>query len=214
MVRSIRAAGAAVLAAAALCGAAAGDEPAGGGKSVPASPLTLAVTGTAKYTFDPTPLTPESHKKLLEDAAKKGKDFPFGGRLPPVPDVNLKVELKNTSDRPVTVWVKGDPVILTLNLAGKGAVNLDPPVAMTQEFRVPQELKLDAGTSYTFPVRQLKSGPRGGTHFSYWTGPGEYDLTATLRTGVQPAPKGAEVTDGFGVVTLTSAPFKLTVAGK
>ncbi len=214
MVRTIRAAGAAVLAAAALAGAAAGDEPKAGGKSVPSSPLTLAITGTAKYAFDPTPLTPESHKKLLVDAAKKGKDFPFGGKLPPVPDVALKVELKNTSDRPVTVWVTGDPVILTLTLAGKGAVNLDPPVAMTREFRVPQELKLDAGKSQTFPVKQLKSGTRGITHHSYWTGPGEYDLTATLRTGVQPAPTGAEVTDGFGTVTLTSAPFKLTVGEK
>jgi hypothetical protein len=85
---------------------------------------------------------------------------------------------------------------------------------MTREFRVPQELKLDAGKSYTFPVNQLKSGTRGVTHFSYWSGPGEYDLTATLRTGVQPAPKGAEANDGFGTVTLTSAPFKLTVGEK
>jgi hypothetical protein len=114
----------------------------------------------------------------------------------------------------VTVWVTGDPVVLTLNLSGKGAFNLDPPIAMTREFRVPQELRLDAGKSHTFPVKQLKSGERGLTHYSYWTGPGEYDLTATLRTGVQPAPKGAKNIDGFGAVTVTSAPFRLTVEGR
>lgn len=112
----------------------------------------------------------------------------------------------------MTVWVKGDPVILTLNLSGKGAVNLDPPVAMTREFRIPQELKLDPGKSHTFAVKQLKSGMRGITHYNYWPGPGEYELTATLRTGVNPAPKGAEASEGFGQVTLKSPPFKLSVA--
>lgn len=212
MVRSILAAALAAVA----VGASAADEPKGGAKSVPPGvPLTLTIAGKAKYTFDPAPLTPEAYKKAVEEAAKPGKKFGgFGVKLPAPPVVDLTVELKNTSDKAVTVWTKGDPVVLTLNLSGPGAFNLDPPIAMTQEFRIPQELKLDAGKSHSFPVKQLKSGMRGLTHYSYWTGPGEYTLTATLRTGVQPVPKGATENDGFGVVTLTSPALKLTVEGK
>jgi hypothetical protein len=212
MVRSILAA---VLAVVAVGGSAA-DEPKGVAKSVPPGvPLTVTITGKAKYSFDPAPLSPEAYKTVIEDAAKLGKKVRgFGGKLPNPPAVDLTVELKNTSEQPVTVWKAGDPVMLTLTLSGKGAFNLDPPIAMTQEFRVPQELKLDPGKSHTIAVKQLKSGTRGVTHYSYWTAPGEYDLTATLRTGVQPVPKGATENDGFGVVTLTSPAFKLTVEGK
>lgn len=218
MVRSIRAAVTAALAAVAvLAGSSAADEKTAPPKSVPPGvPLTLTVTGKAKYVFDPAPLTAEAYKKAVEDAAKPGKKGGgFGGKaLPAPPAVDLTVELKNTSDKAVTVWTKGDPVVLTLNLSGPGAFNLDPPIAMTQEFRIPQELKLGPGKSHTFVVKQLKSGMRGLTRYSYWTGPGEYALTATLRTGVQPVPKGATENDGFGVVTLTSPAFKLTVEGK
>lgn len=220
MVRSIRAAvTAAVLTAVAVFAAgSAADEPKAAGKSVPPGvPLSLTITGKAKYAFDPAPLTPEAYKKAIEDAAKPGKKGlgGFGGKgLPAPPAVDLVVGLKNTSDKSLTVWKSGDPVMLTLNLSGPGAANLDPPIAMTQEFRIPQELKLEPGQSHSFPVKQLKSGTRGITHYSYWTGPGAYDLTATLRTGVQPVPKGATENDGFGVVTLTSAAFKLTVEGK
>lgn len=214
MVRSILAA---VLAAVAVsAGGSAADEPKGGGKSVPPGvPLTVTITGKAKYTFDPAPLTPEAYKKAIEDAAKPGKKLGgFGVKLPNPPAVDLTVELKNTSDKAVTVWKSGDPVVLTLNLSGPGAYNLDPPIAMTQEFRIPLELKLEPGKGHTLPVKQLRSGTRGITHYSYWTGPGEYELTATLRTGMQPVPKGATENDGFGVVTLTSPAFKLTVEGK
>ncbi|HYH68032.1 MAG TPA: hypothetical protein VD866_25275 [Urbifossiella sp.] len=214
MVRSMFAA---VLAAGAVvAGGSAADEPTAAPKSVPPGvPLTVTITGKAKYVFDPAPLTAEAYKKAVEDAAKPGKKFGgFGGKLPAPPAVDLTVELKNTSDKAVTVWKSGDPVVLTLNLSGKGSFNLDPPIAMTQEFRIPQELTLDAGKSFSFPVKQLKSGTRGVTHYSYWTAPGEYELTATLRTGVRPVPKGATENDGFGVVTLTSPAFKLTVEGK
>ena len=216
MVRSIRGAVAAgVLAAGVMAaGGAAADEPTAGPKSVPAGvPLTVTITGKAKYAFDTGALTPDAYKKAIEDAAKPGKKGlgGFGGKgLPAPPAVDLAVELKNTSDKAVTVWKSGDPVILTLNLSGPGSFNLDPPVAMTLEFRIPEAIKLDAGKSHTFPVKQLKSGTRGITHYSYWTAPGEYALTATLRTGLQPVPKVAMENDGFGVVTLTSAPFKLT----
>ncbi|QDU22007.1 hypothetical protein [Urbifossiella limnaea] len=218
MVRSIRAAmtAAGLAAAAVLTTGASADEAKAPPKSVPPGvPLVLTVSGKVKYTFDPAPLTADAYKKAIDNAAKPGKKgLGFGGKLPNPPVVDLTVELKNTSDKALTVWTKGDPVVLTLNLAGAGSANLDPPIAMTQEFRIPQETKLEPGKSYSWPVKQLKSGMRGATHYSYWTGPGEYELTASLRTGVQPVPKGATDNDGFGVVTLTSVPLKLTVEGK
>ncbi|HEX4610655.1 MAG TPA: hypothetical protein VH092_20865 [Urbifossiella sp.] len=214
MARTIRG----VLVAAVLAGlfvsGAGADEPKGGKAGPPGTPLAVTITGKAKYAFDPGSLSPEAYRKTIEDAARPDKKLPFGTKLPVPPEVDLVVELKNTSDRPVTMWANGDPVVLTLTLSGKGAYNLDPPIAMTREFRIPQEIKLDAGKTHALPVKMLKSGTRGVTHYGYWTGPGEYELTATLKTGVSPAPKGAQVNDGFGVVTLTSAPFKLSVEGK
>ena len=135
--------------------------------------------------------------------------------MPRPPAVDLAVEIKNTSDKPVKVWAKGDPVVLTLTLKGKGAVNIDPPLAFTQEFRIPEAVEIAPGKTHTIPVKSLTSGFRGRRTTRYWTEPGEYELVATLKTGVSPAPKGAkEGMDGFGLVTLTSAPFKLTVEEK
>lgn len=173
------------------------------------TPLELTVTGkTVTYTLDTGDLTPEAYKAKLDEALKGP------GRPPAAPAVDLTVEVKNTSDKPVTVWTKGDPVVLTLELKGKGAVNASPRLAFTREFRIPSGGEIAPGKSVALPVKSLVSGFRGMSKYSYWTAPGEYELVATLKTGMQPAPKGAKDFDGFGVVTLTSAPLKLTVEPK
>jgi hypothetical protein len=176
------------------------------------TPLELSITGKAtKYTLDTGGLSHADYKKKIEDATKK-KSI---GRPPAPPTVDLTVEIKNTSDKPVKVWTKGDPVVLTLELKGKGAVNADVLGPMTLEFRIPQALEIEPGKTASIAVKSLRSGMRGLTHYSFWTEPGEYELVAKLKTGVNPAPKGAkEGMDGFGVVTLTSAPLKLTVEEK
>jgi len=174
------------------------------------TPLELTVTGrTTKYTLDTGGMSAADYKKMVEDAAK-GKV-----KLPAAPTVDLAVEIKNTSDKTVKVWNKGDPVVLTLELKGKGAVNADRFGPMTLEFRIPEAVEIEAGKTHSIPVKSLTSGMRGTTKMAYWTEPGEYELVATLKTGMNPAPKGAkEGMNGFGVVTLTSAPFKLTVEEK
>jgi hypothetical protein len=170
------------------------------------TPLELTITGKAtSYTLDTGGLSAEAYRKKLADEAKTGKPLA-------VPAIDLAVEIKNTSDKGVQVWTTGDPVVLTLNLRGEGAVNLDPALAFTQEFRIPKSVEIPAGKSFVMPLKSLTSGFRGRAHVSYWTEPGEYELVATLKTGVSPSPKGAkEGMDGFGIVTLTSAPFKVTV---
>lgn len=176
------------------------------------TPLELTVTGkTTKYTLDTGGRSAADYKKAIE-AAAGGKGL---GRPPAAPAVDLVVEIKNTSDKPVTVWVKGDPVVLTLELKGKGAVNASPLLAFTQEFRIPSGVEIAPGKTYGIPVKALVSGFRGASKFSYWTEPGDYELVATFKTGVSPAPKGAKgIEDGFGTVTLTSPAFKVTVEEK
>lgn len=176
----------------------------------PATPLELTVTGkTTRYALDLGGRTADEFKTAIGTAAKAGR------RPPAAPAVDLSVEVRNTSDKPVTVWVTGDPVVLTLTLKGRGAMNVAPPLAFTEEFRSPMGVEIAAGKTHTIPVKALVSGYRGAAHWAYWLEAGEYELTATLKTGVSPAPKGAkDANDGFGAVTLTSAPLKLTVEAK
>jgi hypothetical protein len=194
----------------ALAGLAPGDDkkPEAPKSDPEGTPLELTIKGTAKYSLNTGGFSAADCKKYLEDTAKKGKPFS-------TPAVELTVEIKNTSDKNVKVWAAGDPAVLTLTLKGKGALDLDPPIAFTDEFRLPKSVEVEAGKTYTIPVKSLTSGFRGKAHVSYWTEPGDYELVATLKTGMSPAPKGAkEGMDGFGVVTLTSAPFKVTVEEK
>jgi len=173
----------------------------------PTTPLELRITGQPTYTLDIGRLSGAAYRSKIERAVSV-----VGGRPIAPPDVELVVEMRNTSDAPVRVWVKGDDVVLDLALTGAGAVNVEPQVFFTAEYRMPQAIDLRPGEVYPIPVKELGSGFRGVSRCSYWTEPGEYTLTAVLRTGVRPAPRGSEEgDDGFGLVTLTSAPLRIKV---
>ncbi len=178
------------------CGAGADDK---------AGPLALSISGTAKYKLDLGGKTEDEYKKAVRAAAADGTPLP-------APAVDLKIEVTNTTDKPLKLWAGGDPVVLTVRLKGKGALDLDPPLAFTEEFRLPVAVEIAAGKAHTFALKALTSGFRGRAHFAYWTATGEYELVAELKTGANPAPRGAEnAGDGFGKFTLTSKPFKVTV---
>jgi hypothetical protein len=186
------------------------EKPADKPKAEPeGTPLELSITGkTTTYTLDTGGLAADDYRKKAENEAKRGKPLA-------VPMIDLSVEIKNISDKAVQIWTSGDPVVLTLTLKGKGALNLDAAVAFTREFRLPKSAEVPAGKSFIIPFKSLTSGFRGRSHVSYWTEPGDYELVAALKTGVSPAPKGAkEGMNGFGLVTLTSAPFKVMVEAK
>ena len=192
-----------------LAGAA--DDKKDGPKADPKdAPLVLSITGKkTSYTLDRGGLTAATYVEMLA-AANKG-----GAKMPDPPAVDLAVEVMNTSDKPLTVWAKGDPVVLTLELKGKGAVNVEPPLAFTREFRIPEGVEIAPGKTHSIPLKSLMSGFRGRSKYAYWATAGDYELVATLKTGVSPAPKGAkDAGEGFGQVTLTSAPLKLTVEEK
>jgi hypothetical protein len=166
------------------------------------------VAKTTTYKLDLAGKTAEEYKKELKDAEKSGK-------VPPPPAVEMTLELKNTSDKDAQVWVGGDPVVIELNLQGKGAVSLKPRLAFTTIFIGPKPVKIEAGKTHSIPVTSLKYGFRGAAEMAYWTEPGEYKLTASIKTGISPAPKGTKDNgDGFGVVTLTTEPIKIKVEGK
>lgn len=199
-----------------LVGVAGADDKKDGPTAEPkGTPLELSITGKkTTYELNRGGLTAAAYVEMLAAANKAG------GKMPEPPAVELTVEVKNTSNKPVTVWVKGDSTDLSLELKevkGKGgaAINAAPPLAFTREFRIPEGVEIAPGKTHSFAVKNLMSGFRGRSKYAYWTAAGEYELVATLKTGVSPAPADAkDAGEGFGQVTLTSAPFKLTVAEK
>jgi hypothetical protein len=174
------------------------------------TPLEITITGKAvKFELDLGGLTSEEYKTKLEGLGKNS------GRPPATPKVDLAIEIKNTSDKAVTVWSAGDSVIVELELKGKGAVSLAPNLAFTREFRLPTAKEIAPGKTLSIPVKSLTAGFRGSSTFSYWTAPGDYELIAKFKTGMNPPPKGAkDAGEGFGTVTLTSAALKVTVEEK
>jgi hypothetical protein len=188
---------------------AAADDPPRQPSAVPkGTPVELSISGKTTYPLDLGGKTPEQFKKQIEDA---GDD---ASKLPKRPEVDLKLVIKNTGDKPVTVWTKGDPVVVTLKLKGDGAVAAKPQGIFTTDFRMPEGVEIAPGKTAEIPLKELAGGFRGQSEFAYWTKPGEYEFWVTLKTGVTPPPPGSKDRDGAGEVTLTSAAVKIKVEEK
>jgi hypothetical protein len=173
------------------------------------------------YTLDLGGKTPEQYR----DAAKK---------MPPKVDVDLVLELKNTSDKDIKIWIVGDLrdekhqdggdyVTLKLDLQGPGAVNGPVHEVHKTPFTPPPTVHAIApGKTWELPITTLSYGTHGVAHFSSqrscWTQAGGYTLTATFKTAVSPKPDGAKETKWAhfegGLVTVTTAPVKLKVVEK
>jgi hypothetical protein len=211
----MRVSGLASLAFVVLAGVGPADEPAakdkGLGKSDPAgAPVELRLTAKkTTYTLDLGGKTAAEFKKQIADADN-------GGRAPSPPAVDLALEVRNTSDKDVQVWIDGDATLLTLDLKGPAAVNNTlKKLAVTLDFRVPKTIVVAAGKSHSIPLTSLAHGFRKLTSASYWLEAGDYTLSASYKTALSPAPKGSkDAGDGFGTVTLTSPPLKLKVQAK
>jgi hypothetical protein len=158
------------------------------------------------YTLDLGGLTVDEYGKKVQDAAATGVN------APPPPKVSLTLELVNTGTQDVQLRVFGTVNVVTLQLTGPGAAGVTRKGPQPRFLIAPKIVTLAPGKSVQVPITSLAYGLRGLTHGAYWTAPGEYRLTASYQTALKPAPEGArDAGDGFGAVTLTTAPVKLTV---
>jgi hypothetical protein len=132
-----------------------------------------------------------------------------GERLAPT-RVEMALQIKNTGKAAVQVWVAGDATLLTLDLKGNGAMTASARAAPPRNFFPPRPVTLKPGQSYKIPLERLAYGFRNEATYAYVADLGVYELTATFRTGVSPAPGGSKALgSGFGEVTLKSAPLTL-----
>lgn len=175
------------------------------GKALPdTTPLEATLEGTAKYALDLGGVSADDFAKSLK-----------GEKVPAPPKVDLKLVLKNTSKETIQVWNSGDTVSVDLKLTGKGAMTAKPNLMTTADFKLPKAVEIEAGKTLELPIKALAGGPRNIGEFAYWTQAGEYELVATIKTGVNPAPKGAaDGGNGFGLVQVASKAFKITVEEK
>ena len=184
----------------------AGDET----KDKPASKSPVTAKIVAKKTtfdLDLAGMTPAKYKEALTNLEVN--------KLPPLPKVDMALELTNTSDKDVQVWITGTPVTMMLELKGPGAVKVTPRQAFPRIFILPKPVTLGPGKSHVLPIASLSFGRRGVEHRAYWTEPGEYTLQASLVTGLNPPPKGVQADkNGFGKTTITSEPIKIKVQAK
>lgn len=123
------------------------------------------------------------------------------GRVPPPPVVDLTLELRNTTNRPMRVWVTGPPTELTLELRGPGARSV--PTRKATEAKA-ESVPLHPGEVHLIHVNSLTDSRRSW----FWTEPGDYTLTAEFSTR-------AEVS-GLGTrrITARSKPLLIHVPGK
>jgi hypothetical protein len=188
----------------------------------PGAPLEAKLIANSNtYTLDMGGKTPEQFREIVE-------------ATPPVIDVDLVLELRNTSEKTITIWIAddyrkevaqegGDYVTLELDLEGPGASNALVKQQITKpKTPPPRSRSIAPGKSFALPITTLNYGTHGvatyrGYRF-YWSQPGAYTLTASFKTAVSPAPLGSKeaIWSHFegGLVTVTSAPVVLHVVEK
>jgi hypothetical protein len=172
----------------------------------PDGPLVLKlIAKTDKYKFDGDGKKPADYKTALEEIAKKiEKGDPV--TAPKALAVDFLLQVTNTSKEEVTIYVGGDPNVYTFELTGgAGSVSMNSTGVFTTEFRLPKAVNLAAGKSYDIPVKSLSDGNRGIARLLFWTGPGEYKLSAKYALSDK---------DGGKAADLTSEPVKITVTEK
>ena len=191
-----------------LCGSALADEPkpADKGKTDPPGAALEAVLTSkrATYQLDLGGLSPDDFRKMID-----------AGQYAPAPPVDLSLEIRNTGGKDVQIRMGGTTNVIDLDLQGPDALTVELKGRITNKLLIaPKTITLEPGKSQTVPITSLSFGFKG-SHNAYWLAPGKYTLTASYKTTASPAPAAAQPADeGFGAVTITSAPLTVTVEGK
>ncbi len=128
-----------------------------------------------------------------------------GPQRPLPPEVDMQLEVRNTSGREMTLLVGRGRSEVELKLDGPGAMTVQGGLPAIVER--PNEITLGPDKVHTIAIRRLQHGPNGGKG-SYWTEPGEYTLTATF--------KAREKTESgeTSPIEVTSPPVKIKVESK
>jgi hypothetical protein len=93
----------------------------------------------------------------------------------PPPAIGLRLELRNTTDRPMRVWVNGPQTELHFDVSGPGVVSKQAKDAAESP---PRAVTLRPGESHVIPIDRLTDGRRSW----YWTKPGDYTVAARFTT--------------------------------
>lgn len=76
-------------------------------------------------------------------------------------------------------------------------------MAFTADFKLPKAVTLAAGKSHEIPVKAFADGMRGFSRLVFWTGPGEYKLTAKYQLAKnQDGEKGDELKSTATTITV------------
>ncbi len=140
---------------------------------------------------------------LREEPLRRGPEALFApaadvARAVPkrAPVVNLELELHNTTNRPMRVWVAGPQTELRLELRGPSARSVP---AKDGTGAKPESVLLRPGATYPVHVTGLTDSRRTWS----WTEPGDYTLTAEFTTRAEVAGLGPRrVTARSGPVTI------------
>jgi RNA polymerase sigma factor (sigma-70 family) len=187
------------------------DAKAQGKTDPPGVPLEMRLVARKnRYTLDLGGKT-EAEFRAHVEKNKQGVG-PFQMAPAPAPRVDLILEFRNTSMQAVEVWVAGVPdPELTLDLQGPSPLTIHGSYGELKPREVPSSaVRIDAGKTHEIPIQHLHT--HQGDTIHYWCRPGEYTLTAQLRTALSPAPANSkQAARGFGRVTLTAEPVKIQV---
>lgn len=182
----------------------------GGGLLQAADTAPAAPAAGAKNEMGLTATLIANKDAYVLDASQAGKDFrdkieamrKGTGRPPAPPTVDLALRITNTTDKDITIHIGGDESTLSLKLDGPGAININPNMPMTMEYRSGNPVTIAAGKTSDIKIGSLLNGMRAMTEYNFWTEPGDYTVTATLT---YPNAKGD------GQSKLVSGPAKVTV---
>jgi RNA polymerase sigma factor (sigma-70 family) len=173
------------------------------------------VGGSDSYPLDLGGLSGEEFRKKIADLAKAPRrPGPRGVVFPPSPKVGLRLELTNVGAVELQVRVRGNANVLVLDLKGPAAFYAPAvPHGAAPMLQRPEVLILAPGQTITLlDVPELSVTRPGPRTRAYWSEPGTYTLTGSYVLGIRPAPPGArDVGDGFGEVTVYTAPLTLKV---
>jgi hypothetical protein len=155
------------------------------------APLRLTLHArTTVYALDLGGQAPDEYRAALvaqvHDFGVHGPGFsPDGQAAKPTPQVDLELEIRNTSPRDVEFDVGGFGDLLTLQVFGPDLFRIERPGdAMLDPGREParpKRVKLAPGESYFEPVTRLETSHPHRVCRWYWTQPGEYTVVATWQ---------------------------------